>query len=163
MSRKKSKFQNSNKKTPYKGPFQRNPNELVQTVKTVMRPEADGPTIDTFSDIDSTTDIKPNDDLDIRTTSSNPQKRRPTKEKNTKKVFSTETIVMFIVGFIATGIGIIVYTHSNKFVAVEKDIDYIQKEVTEQKSTIKEIDNKVINIDKNFELLNQKIELKKEK
>ena len=93
---------------------------MFQNIKKSMRPEAEGPTVDTFSNLDSTTSILPNEENDIRASKENI--KRPTKEK--KFPFSIESIVLFILGLVAAGIGVIVYTHSNKFVAVEKDILY---------------------------------------
>ena len=158
MSRKrkpnKKNIQKNRQKPEYKGPYQDNPNLIVQDVKKSMRPEADGPTVDTFSPLDSTTNMLPNEENDIRQTV--PGAKRPTKEK--KFTISRENIFFLILGIVATGIGIIVYTHSNKFVAVEKDIDYIKEDIGEQKELVKEIDDKTNSIDKNLELLNQKVE-----
>lgn len=152
---KKTKGQQHKNKTPYKGPYQSNPNLDIQEVKKSMRPENEGPTVDTFSELDSTTNVLPNEENDIRKLNA---EKRPTKEK--KFTISTESIILTIFGFIAIGIGIIVYTHSNKFVAVEKDIEYIQEDIEDQNEIVKKIRDKTIDIDKKVDLINQKIELK---
>lgn len=146
-------------KPSYKGPYQNNPNLLVQNIKKSMRPEAEGPTVNTFSSLDSTTNVLPNEENDVRQLT--PGIKRPTKEKRFS--ISLENILLIIVGFVATGIGVIVYTHSSKFVAVEKDIDYLKGDSKEQKELIKSVDDKVILIDKKVDLLNQKVDFKTEK
>jgi len=165
MGRKRPKYQNTNKKPTYKGPYQNNPNQLIQTVKKVMRPETDGPTVDIFSNIDSTTDIK-TEDIDVRNSLSNPKTKRPTTEKRKKKLPLPQWLIwvlsIFGAGFVSV-VSTLVWSHSNKFVAVEKDISHIQEEVKEQKTSIKEIDCKVTNIDKSLELLNQKVDFKIDK
>ena len=148
-----------NKNKPlYKGPFQENPNLLFQNVKKSMRPEADGPTVNTFSTLDSTTNVLPNEENDILLITSG--SKRPTKEKSFS--ISKENIFLIILGFIATGIGIIVFTHSNKIVSVEKDIDYLKEDSKDQKELIKNVDQKVTTIDRKVDLLIQKVELKTE-
>lgn len=156
-NRQKNKESQQNRSKPiYKGPYQENPNLMFQNIKKSMRPEAEGPTVDTFSNLDSTTSILPNEENDIRASKENI--KRPTKEK--KFPFSIESIVLFILGLAAAGIGVIVYTHSNKFVAVEKDINYIQVDLKDQKDQIKTIENNTITLDKKIDLLDQKVDLK---
>lgn len=156
--RKKNKSNNTqNRKKPvYKGPFQTNPNLEVQNVRKSMRPENEGPTVDTFSEMDSTTSVLPNEENDIRDTSGI---KRPTKEK--RFTISTENLFFAIFGFVAIGIGILVFSHGNRFVSVEKDIEYIQKDIVEQKATLEKIDDKTDNIERKVDLINQKIELEK--
>ena len=155
-NKRKSPQQNRAKPT-YKGPYQDNPNLSLQNVKKSMRPEADGPTVDTFSSLDSTTNILPNDENDLRLSSE--QQKRPTKEK--KITISLEGIFLLILGIVATGIGIIVFTHGNKFVAVEKDIDYIKDDLKEQKVQIHNIENNTLTIDRKVDLLKQEVDLEK--
>jgi len=150
--KKKNKQNNQNNKPAYKGPFQSNPNLDVQNVKKSMRPESEGPTVDTFSELDSTTNVLPNEENDIRAKT---DVKRPTKEK--RFTISTETLFFTIFGFVAIGIGLIVYNHSNKFVAVEKDIEYIQKDIEEQGEDMDKIEEKVDDIDKNVLLIKQEL------
>lgn len=154
---KRASQQQNRAKPTYKGPYQDNPNLSFQNVKKSMRPEADGPTVDTFSSLDSTTNILPNEENDLR--SSSEQQKRPTKEK--KITISFEGIIILIVSLLATGIGIIVYTHGNKFVAVEKDINYIQDDLREQKVQIQTIETNTLTIDRKVDLLRQEVELEK--
>jgi hypothetical protein len=162
MSRKakiKGNKDHENRNKPlYKGPFQENPNLLFQNVKKSMRPEVAGPTVNTFSTLDSTTNVLPNEANDLRLV--NTGGKRPTKEKSFS--ISTENIILIIIGFIAAGIGIIVFTHSNKFVSVEKDIDYLKEDSKEQKELIKSVDQKATNIDRKVDLLIQKVDFKTE-
>ncbi len=162
MGRNKNKKQSNNqqkrKKPAYKGPYQDNPNLVVQNVKKSMRPEVEGPTVDTFSTLDSTTNMLPSEENDMRQPNGN--QKRPTKEKNF--FITKEGIILFILGIIATGVGIIVFTYSNKFVGVEKDIDYLKEDFKEQKALVKKVDEKTISIGNKLNLLNQKIDLKKE-
>lgn len=119
-----------------------------------MRPETDGPTIDTFLSTDNTTDIK-TDDIDARNTLN-----RPTKEKPELPFPQWLKWLLGVIGTCAvTGIGAIVYNHSNRLVAEEKDINYIRDEVKDQKVDLKETKDKVININENVDLLKQKIDL----
>jgi len=148
---------NIKKKGNYKGPFQGNPNLAVQNIKKSMRPETDGPTIDTFSSIDSTTSIGVAQVISPKQPAKKIQ--RPTKERSKKFKLSTESIFLTIIGFAAVGIGIIVYDHSNKFASVEKDIEFIKEENREQKDKVESILKQTNEIDKKVDLLNQKIDM----
>lgn len=151
-----SQQQNRTKPT-YKGPYQENPNLSFQNVKKSMRPESGGPTVDTFSSLDGTTSILPNEENDLRSTSE--KQKRPTKEK--KISISFEGIIILIVSLVAAGIGIIVFTHGNKFVAVEKDIDYIQDDLRQQKVQLQTIETNTLTIDRKVDLLRQEVEFGK--
>lgn len=145
----------SGKKKPnYRGPYQDNPDLGIQTIRKSMRPESDGPTVDTFSNIDTTTNFGLNETNPAKTT---PRRKRPTKEK--KRSVSFENILIYIFGLIATGVGIIVYTHSNKFVSVEKDIEYIKDDTKEQKQQIETVSKQTNEIDKKIDLLDQKVNI----
>lgn len=141
----------------YKGPFQNNPYLAIQNIRKSMRPETDGPTVDTFSDIDSTTSIGVTQvNIPKQTTK---KTQRPTKESKKKFKFSIEGIFLSIFSIVAIGIGIIVYNHSNKFVSVEKDIEFIKEGSKEQKDKIESISKQTNDIDKKIDLLNQKIDI----
>lgn len=145
------------KKGSFKGPYQSNPNLQIQNVRASMRPESDGPTVDTFSSIDSTTNFlgSANQDNAIQPKT---RAKRPTKAKKKKIQLSVENIVLTIFGFVAIGIGIIVFNHSNNFVAIEKDIDYLKDDTKEIKQDIENTKSKVNEMDKKIDMLNQKID-----
>ncbi len=107
-------------KKEYRGPFPINSEVPIHNVRKSMRPSAEGPTAETFSDQDGTTNMLSKSENDFRLPSEN---KRPTKERRFE--ISGENIFLFILGIVAAGIGIIVYNHSNKFVAIEKDVEYI--------------------------------------
>jgi len=154
--KKKNKDKNNRKKPVYKGPYQKNPNLDFQNVRKSMRPENEGPTVDTFSDMDSTTNVLPNEENDLRNAFG---ERRPTKEKRFN--ISTENMFFTIFGFVAIGIGIVVYNHGNRFISAEKDIEYIKEDISDQKETLEKIDDKTEKIERKVDLMNQKIELEK--
>lgn len=143
------------KKSTYKGPYPNNPNLDIQNVRKSMRTDSDGPTIDTFSNIDTTTNI--NDGTTQRPSS--PRTKRPTKEKP-KKGFNISADWLLGSAFViaSTIVGIVIYNHSNNFVSINKDIEFIKDNAKEQKSQIEKINDQNISIDKKLELLNQKVE-----
>lgn len=155
------KNNNSKKKSTYKGPFPNNPNLLFQNVKKSMRTEIDGPTVDTFSSMDTTTNTGLNEVVPAK--QGTPKKKRPTKEKPKKFSFSAEWILGIAFVIASTIVGIVIYNHSNRFVSVEKDIDYIKTNANDQKKQIEKVSDQNISIDKKVDLLNQKIELKFDK
>lgn len=149
------------KKSGYKGPYQKNPEVVLHNVKKSMRTATDGPTVDTFSIIDTTTSYSPLDLSDGTPKTQRP--KRPTKEKPKKWNISLEAIFIIIVGFIATGVGIIVYTHGNKFVSVEKDIEYITDDVKDNKIRLEKVIDQNTAIDRKIDLLKQKVDLEPKK
>lgn len=152
---------NKKKKSSYKGPYQRNPEVRLHNVKKSMRTLTDGPTVDTFSNIDTTTSYSPSEVSDEKPKTQRP--KRPTKEKTKRKNISLETIVVIVIGFIASGVGIIVYTHSNRFVSVEKDIEYIKDDVKDNKSQLEKVIDQNTTIDRKIDLLKQKVDLEPKK
>ncbi|HVA98601.1 MAG TPA: hypothetical protein VNG53_06870 [Bacteroidia bacterium] len=155
------KRQNNKKKINYKGPFPNNPNLGFQTVKKSMRTEIDGPTVDAFSKMDSTTDTD-ND------TKEAPRKtKRPTKERKSRKTISTE----FILGIVFTGlitigsaiVGVFIYNHSNRLTSIERDIFYLNKDADNQNVQMEKISDKTNKNGEKIDLLNQKIDLQSQK
>ncbi len=152
---------NNKKKSNYKGPYQKNPEVALHNVKKSMRTVTDGPTIDTFSNIDTTTSYSSSNTSVEKPKTQRP--KRPTKEKPKKWNISLEAILLFIFGLLATGVGIIVYTHSNKFVSVEKDIEYIKDDVKDNKNALDKVLEQNTTIDRKIDLLNQKVDLEPKK
>jgi hypothetical protein len=152
---------NNNKKSSYKGPFPKNPEVAIHNVKKSMRTPTDGPTVDTFSNIDTTTNYSSSESLHSKPKTQRP--KRPTKEKPKKWNVSLESVFIIIVGFIAAGVGIIVYTHSNKFVSVEKDIEYIKDDVKENKTQLEKVIDINTTIDRKIDLLKQKVDIEPKK
>jgi len=155
------KNNNSKKKSTYKGPFPNNPNLLFQNVKKSMRTEIDGPTVDTFSTMDTTTNTGLNEVIPSKQV--DPNEKRPTKEKQKKFSFSAEWILGLVFVIASTIVGIVIYNHSNRFVSVEKDIDYIKINADEQKKQIEKVSEQTTSIDKKVDLLNQKVDFKFDK
>ena len=149
------------KKSNYKGPYHKNPEVALHNVKKSMRTATDGPTIDTFSNIDTTTSYSPAEFSDDKPKTQRP--KRPTKEKSKKRNISLETIFIIVIGFVATGVGIIVYTHNNKFVSVEKDIEYIKDDVKDTKNKLEKVIDQNTTIDRKIDLLKQKVDLETKK
>ncbi len=152
---------NNKKKLNYRGPFQNNPNLQVQNVRKSMRTDTDGPTVDTFSTMDTTTNTvmsEPNNSKEEKK-----KLKRPTKEKPRNLQVSTEWIFGIVFTLVSTTVGVVIYNHSNKFVAIEKDIDYIKDDIKEEKNQIEKISEQMNSIDKKNELLNQKVDLKSQK
>ena len=148
---------NIKKKGSFKGPFQNNPNLQIQNVRASMRPESDGPTVDTFSSIDSTTNFLGSSPQD---NSIQPKARtkRPTKAKQKKIPISLENIILTVFSFLAIGIGIIVFNHSNNLVSIGKDIDYMKDDTKEIKHDVENIKTKINETDKKIDMLNQKVD-----
>jgi hypothetical protein len=150
---------NNSRKSTYKGQFPNNPNLLVQNVRKNMRTEIDGPTVDTFSTMDSTTStgvVEPN-----KTVISNKKTKRPTKEKSPSVNISMEAILAIVFTIVSGIVGVVIYNHGKQFVAIEKDVDHIKENVNEQKNKIETVNEKTNSIDKKIDLLNQRIEMKK--
>ena len=154
--KKKTKKEEKRNKPNYKGPFQKNPNLDFQNVRKSMRPENEGPTVDAFSELDSTTNVLLNEENDLRNAFG---EKRPTKERS--RIISPENLFITIFGFVAIGIGILVFNFSNKFVSVEKDIEYINKDIIDQNGKLEKIDDKTDQIERKVDLLKQKIDLEK--
>lgn len=150
---------NNKKKKTYKGPFPNNPNMYIQNVKKSMRTETDGPTVDTFSTMDTTTNTGFSESANT-VGDSLPKTKRPTKEKTKKFSLSLEWKFGIIVTLISTFVGVVIYNHSNKFVSIEKDIDYIKDNSKDQKIQIEKVTDQTISIDKSIDLLNQKVDFK---
>jgi hypothetical protein len=144
-------------KPSYKGPFQNNPELQIHNVRKTMKSENKGPTIDGFSEIDSTINLNSQNKIVKKTQTK--RTKRPTKEKKIKWL-SIENILITIFTLFTAGIGIIVYNHSNKFVSIEKDIEYIRLDASDKKAQIDKIIDKTTEMDKKVDLLNQKIDLK---
>lgn len=143
----------NNKKKSYKGPFYINTEIPIHKVKKVMRPNDVEPTIDGFTNVDYTDTLA----FSKTETTSYKRKPRPTKEKKYKFV-SKQNIIIFLISLLASAIGIVVYNHSNRFVAVEKDVQYIQADINDLKSKTDKISDKTNEIDKKVEVLLNKIE-----
>jgi len=161
MSRRKST--NKDKKSSYKGPYHKNPDITFHTVKKSMVTQTDGPTVDGFSTIDSTTETEQSNEVNTKTT----DEKRPTKAKNRKSKLSIDAIagIVFTIIFtiISVVIGIVVFNHSNKFVSVEKDIEYIQKKTDESSVKIENIEEKTTSIDRKIDILKLKSEIEQKK
>lgn len=71
-----------------------------------------------------------------------------------------------IIGIIITGffsyISMIIFTHSNHFVSIDKDLEYIKHENEEQQNLIENINSKTTENSTNIKLIQQKIEITKE-
>lgn len=152
---------NNKKKSNYKGPYHKNPEVALHNVKRSMRTATDGPTIDTFSNIDTTISYSPVEVSEEKPKTQRP--KRPTKEKSKKWNISIETIFIIFIGFVASGVGIIVYAHSNKFVSVEKDIEYIKDDVKDTKKKLEKVIDQNTSIDRKIDLLKQKVDLEPKK
>lgn len=143
---------------PYNGPYQNNPNMHFEQVRKNMETPVDGPTAETFSYSDSTTlQYSPEN-------SANPQnKHRPkSKRKKVKNWWSEhwkETIISGVCTIVFSGIGIIVFSHSNHLVAVDKDVENMKEDISNNSQEIKNIDRKTYDVDKKVDLLEQKIDL----
>lgn len=148
---------NNKKKGSFKGPFQNNPNLQIQNVRASMRPESDGPTVDTFSSIDSTTNFLGSSPQD-NTIQPKARTKRPTKAKPKKVPISIENIILTVFGFVAIGIGIIVFNHSNNLVSIGKDIDYMKDDTKEIRQDVENIKTKSNETDKKIDMLNQKVD-----
>lgn len=154
MSKKKS---NNSKKKEYKGPFPFNKNFEFDCIRKTMRTPTSGPTAETRSYNDSTvSQSKDNDQQPIR--------RRPRRKRNRAKEWISNNIKEVIIGLVVTGIcalvGTIIYNHSNHFVSVDKDLEYIKKENEEQQLEIDKIDSKSTENNTEIKLLQQLINFK---
>ena len=152
---------NTRKKPNYKGPFQNNPNLQVQNVRKSMRTDTDGPTVDTFSTMDTTTNMVMSDSNISK--EEKKKVKRPTVENQRKFQVSTEWVFGIVFAIVSAVVGTVIYNHSNKFVAIEKDIDYMKDDIKEEKKQIEKISDQTNSIDKKNDLLNQKVDFKSQK
>ena len=146
----------NNKKKSYKGPFHKNSEVSIHNVKKVMRPNDVEPTIDGFTNVDYTDTLASSK----TETTSKKRKPRPTKEKK-YKLITKENIIIFLISLVASGIGVVVYNYSNRFVAVEKDVQYIQTDINDLKSKTDKTSDKTDEVDKKVEVLLNKIDDKR--
>lgn len=157
MGKNKKNKSRKYKKPEYKGPYQQNPDVNFHNVKKSMRPEVEGPTVDAFSESDSTTNVLSNEENDVRQDS---RKKRPTKERTT--LFSKENLVITLITLLLGAAGIIVYNYNEKFVSINKDIDYIKEDLSDQGENIEKVEDKADGIDRKLDMLNLKLDLKEQ-
>lgn len=152
-----SKKPNNSKKKEYKGPFPLNKNFEFDYVRKTMKTPTDGPTAETQSYSDSTVSQS-------KDNSQKPFKRRPRRKRDRTKEWIGNNIKEIIIGLFVTGIcalvGTVIYNHSNHFVSVDKDLEYIKKENEKQQLEIDKIDSKSTENNTEIKLLQQQIELK---
>jgi hypothetical protein len=151
---------NKNKAT-YKGPYPNNPNLKFQNIKKSMRTETDGPTVDAFSSIDTTTNTGLTDSEKTKHTAT--KTKRPTKEKTKSFSITRDAILAIVFSVVSTGVGIVIYSHSNRFVSIEKDVDYIKDNVKDQKDKIEKVSDQATSTDRKIDLLSQKFDIKLQK
>lgn len=143
----------------YKGPFQHNKNIDFDNVKRTMKTVTDGPTAETCSYNDSTLSQSRNEKRI-------PIRRRPKTKRNKIKTWVYNNMMECIIGIIITGffsyISMIIFTHSNHFVSIDKDLEYIKHDNEEQQNLIENINSKTTENSTNIKLIQQKIEITKE-
>lgn len=155
MSRNKNQKKTTNKQ-PYKGPYPHNPNLAFDQVRKNMATPIDGPTADAMSYSDSTIDA-----YDQNNSKKIIPKRRPTRKKTKLRNWWEDNWKNAIFGVLTSlFIGAIstIVNHSIHFVAIDKDIEFIKDNATKADGKIDKIEEDVINIDKNVELLDQKVD-----
>jgi len=152
---------NKKKKSTFKSPYHSNPDLAIHNVKKSMRPQLDGPTVDNFSSIDSTNSTKQLDSSEVKPKSQ--RVKRPTTEKPKKFNLSFDAKLGIVFAIASTIVGIVIYNHSNRFVSIEKDIDYIKENVKDTKSQIEKVVDQTTSIDRKIDLLKQKSELEQKK
>lgn len=139
----------------YKGPFPPNKNLEFDSVRKNMRTTTDGPTADMRSFSDSTISQSAKDNQ-FR------GKRRPRPFKKKATDWLTEHWVGSLIGVIVTaltsGVGIIVFSHSNQIVSINKDIEYMKDYDIECKNDINELEKDVIENTTNIKLIQQKLD-----
>lgn len=139
-------------KPKYKGPYQKNPNQEFEYKRKHMNAGSVGPTVDAFSQENSTL----NYDIDQGETYPYQSGKRPSKRN--LNLLTKENIILFVLGLIATGVGVIAYNHSNNLVAIEKDVEHLQDDTSDHEKQIKEVSDKTTALDKEFCLLKQRVE-----
>lgn len=149
--------QRTKKKSNYKGPYHKNPEIPLHDMKKSMRTSPEGPTVDSFSNIDTTTSYN-SSNLSNEKLKTNSLKR-PSKQKK-KNLFSFKTITPSLIGIFITGGGIFVYNHSNRLVSIEKDIEYIKDDVKENENRINDVIQKNINTDRKLDILKVQEEIR---
>jgi hypothetical protein len=152
---------NKKKKSTFKGPYHSNPDLAIHNVKKSMRPQLDGPTVDNFSTIDSTNSTKQLDSSELKPKSQ--RVKRPTTEKPKRFNVSIDAILGIAFAIGSAIVGIVIYNHSNRFVSIEKDIDYIKENAKDTKSRIEKVVDQTTSIDRKIDLLKQKSELEQKK
>ena len=159
MAQNNNKHRSGRIRNQYKGPFPPNKNLEFDSTRKNMRTTTDGPTADMRSFNDSTISQSVKDNQ-FR------GKRRPRPFKKKATDWLTEHWVGCLIGVIVTaltsGIGIIVFSHGNQIVSLNKDIEYMKDYDIESKNDINELEKDVTENTTNIKLIQQKLDSFKE-
>ena len=146
------------KKPSYKGPFQPNKNLEFQMVRKNMSTDTDGPTLNEVTPVDSTTDFSV-----INENINELLKERPVSTEYKCRKWLSEHVAEVVVGVLIAIIGLVAIDHSRDLARHDVEIDNISDDVLEQKSDIKELQNKTNALETDYRLLEQKVDFNEEK
>lgn len=154
MAKKKNKTKYQNQ---YKGPYQHNPNiEFEQTRKNMQTPVS-GPTADTRSYSDATINPYSPDNSPHK-----PNKPRPRTNHEKFKSWWDEhwkgAIITTFITVLTAAIGKVIYNHSNHFVALDKDIEVIQRDISDIENAVEKHRDEMYENKTQLELLQQRIQ-----
>lgn len=155
MARNNNKHRAGQVRNEYKGPFLPNKNLEFENVRKNMKTQTDGPTADMRSYNDSTISQSAKENQ-FR----GGKRPKPFKKKATS--WLTKHWVECLITAIASGVGIIVFNHSNQIISINKDIEYMKEYDIESKNDINELEKDVIENTTNIKLIQQKLESFKE-
>lgn len=151
MARSNNKHKAGRVRNEYKGPFPPNKNLEFNSVRKNMRTQTDGPTADMRSYNDSTISQSAKDNH-FR------GGRRPKPFKKKAASWLTEHWVGCLITALTSGVGIVVFSHSNQIVSINKDIEYMKNYDDESKNNINKIKEDIIENRTDIKLIQQKLE-----
>lgn len=157
----KSSKPTKTKKKSYKGPFPMNKTFTYQTVRRNMEMSTDGPTVNEVTPLDTTQSFSSNDGQDPQNVGGRPVKTGVVVQKwlgeNIKGIVLTVIATLFA-GFCVR----IAITHTEQLTSHQKDIEHIEKSISEQGTKIDHLQEKTNEINTNLLLLEQRLNLEKE-
>ena len=155
-SKKNASKKSTKKKQSYKGPFPVNKNYMFEAVRRDMQMPSDGPTLNEFSDIDTTQDL--NREEAVREVDS----KRPVSPRvkvNNWWSDNARSVIIAVIATIITGLlGEMVVRHKVHLAEHDREFKFMEKEIGKNQSDIEKLNEKTNTLDRDFRLLEQKVE-----
>ena len=157
MSNKKNASKKAVRKKPsYRGPFPVNKNNMFEAIRRDMRMPSDGPTLNEFSNIDTTQDL--DRDVAVREIETKRPISPRVKVNNWWSENARSVIIAVVAAIIATFLGETVVRHKVHLAEHDREFEYLEKEVDRNRSDIERLNEKTNTLDRDVRLLEQKIE-----
>lgn len=153
-----NKKKDGGKKKHYTGPFPLNKNFAIETTRKYMKTDPDGPTVDEFSIQDTTDSVDFSEEIPQKKQSKRPRKKRNI-INNWFRRHVSELVIGLIIAGVSAFVGIVVYNHSTHLISHDKDIEFLQKDQSNIKSEIHDVNSKVENLKDRVHEIDKKVEI----